>query len=119
MPFQFNCRNLPPSEAGPGVVVLVWAGELGPMERDCRERVKRVHSMPENSASLVGAAGGTGVEHVRQLLGACRLRSSRGTTGRTPSTRRQPNQHGHNCHKLTIGVGRGLHAGHAAQSPPR
>ena len=33
MPLQLNCRNLPLSKVGPGVAVLIWAGELGPMER--------------------------------------------------------------------------------------
>ena len=36
------------------------------------ERVERVHSMSEDSASLVDAAIGTGVEHVGQLHGASR-----------------------------------------------
>ena len=49
------------------------------MERDCwdreslDERVERVRSRSEDSGSLVGAAGGTGVEHVGQLHeGSCR-----------------------------------------------
>ena len=41
--------------------------------------------------------------------------SGSGTTGRTQCTRRQPNQRGHDCHKLSMGLGRGLGA---AQSPP-
>ena len=34
MPLQLNCMNLPLSMVGPGAAVLVWAGELGPMERE-------------------------------------------------------------------------------------
>ena len=76
MPLQLNCRNLPLCKLGPGAAVLVWAGELGPMERDrwereCPdERVERVRSKSEDSGSLVGASGGTGVVHVKQLRGA-------------------------------------------------
>ena len=78
MPLQSNCINLSPSKAGPGVEVFVWAGERGPVERDLwerespEERVERVRSISEDSASLLGAAGGTGVEHVGQLHGASR-----------------------------------------------
>ena len=76
---QLNCWNLPLSKAAPGTAVLVWAGRLlGPMERDwweresLDERVERVRSKSKDSGSLVGAAGGTGVEHVEQLHGASR-----------------------------------------------
>ena len=75
MTLQLNCRNLPLSKAGPGAAVLVWAGGLlGPMERECWERespdekVERVRSKSVDSDSLVGAAGGTGVEHVAPLV---------------------------------------------------
>ena len=75
MLLQLNCRYLPPSKEGSGTVVLVRVGKLGPMERDRwereppDERLERVRSMSEDSISLVGAAGGTGVEHVGQLHG--------------------------------------------------
>ena len=61
---------MPPSKAGPGVVVLFWADELGPIEKD--QRVERVRSMSEDFTSLVGASSGTGIEHVVQLQGASR-----------------------------------------------
>ena len=58
MLLQLNCINLPLSKAGPGAEVLVWAGELSPMEREFPdERVERVR--PKS-----GAAGGTGVGHL-------------------------------------------------------
>ena len=53
MPLQLNYRNLPLFKAGPGAAVLVWAWELGLMERDRWER----ESKSQDSGSLVGAAG--------------------------------------------------------------
>ena len=128
MTLKLNCRNLPPSEAGPGVVVFVWASELDPMESDRwggrpPTRGSNACAPCQDFVCLVGAAGETGVEHVGQLHGPAAgslqrnefHRSGSGTTGRTPCTRRQPNQRGHDCHKLSMGLGRGLDA---AQSPP-
>ena len=75
MPLQLNWSNQPSSKAGPGPEVLVLAGERGLVKRDLwerefpEERVERVRSISEDSASLVGAAGGAGVEHVGQLHG--------------------------------------------------
>ena len=71
--FELNWRSLPTSKAGPTAVVLVQAEEWGPLDMDSWERegpdesVEGVCSMSEDSASLVGAAGGTGVEHDGQL----------------------------------------------------
>ena len=62
----------------PAAEVLFWAGELSLMESDCwkkkspEERVERACSMSEDSSSLVGTAGWTGVENVWQLYEASR-----------------------------------------------
>ena len=71
MQLQLNYKNLPLAKAGPGAVVLVWAGELGLMgEGDPGREGRTSLSISEDCASLVGAEGGAGVEHVGQLNGA-------------------------------------------------
>ena len=57
------------------MLVFVRAGEWGPMDKNCWERetpdeiVERVRSISGDSASLVGAAGGSGAKHVGSTKG--------------------------------------------------
>ena len=76
---KFELQELPtPSKAGPAAIVLVWAGEGDPIERYCwerespDERVERISSISEYSASLLDAAGGTELDIDQHLHGASR-----------------------------------------------